>query len=97
MLTPGAEQISGIDGSTMNVEDSFITKIVANSMDLRKIIAVIGSFYWIIMTIFIVPCAVVATFLTILLPIILIKYVFVIILFYFFFIHYSIKLVILPL
>ncbi|VDN54211.1 unnamed protein product [Dracunculus medinensis] len=73
MLTPGAEQISGIDGSTMNVEDSFITKIVANSMDLRKIIAVIGSFYWIIMTIFIVPCAVVATFLTILLPIILIN------------------------
>ncbi|MCP9257752.1 Protein CBR-ACL-12 [Dirofilaria immitis] len=60
MLQTGEARI-GLDGPTVTAEDGFLTKVMISSMDVRKVIILIGAFYWIIMTIFIIPGVVVAT------------------------------------
>lgn len=67
MLHAGAE-VAGIDGATMSAEDGFLAKMINSSLDVRKMVAIIGAFYFIVMTALIIPGAVVASFLTVMLP-----------------------------
>ncbi|EJW80175.1 hypothetical protein WUBG_08918, partial [Wuchereria bancrofti] len=59
----------GLDGPTVTAEDGFLTKVMISSMDVRKVIALIGAFYWTIMTVFVVPGIIAATFLTVMVPV----------------------------
>uniref|UniRef100_A0A915PUU7 Phospholipid/glycerol acyltransferase domain-containing protein n=1 Tax=Setaria digitata TaxID=48799 RepID=A0A915PUU7_9BILA len=67
MLRTGDSQV-GLDGATVTAEDGFLSKVMISSLDVRKIIALIGALYWIIMTVFIVPGIIAATFLTVMIP-----------------------------
>uniref|UniRef100_A0A915A811 Phospholipid/glycerol acyltransferase domain-containing protein n=1 Tax=Parascaris univalens TaxID=6257 RepID=A0A915A811_PARUN len=71
-MLDGSANETAIDGRTMSVEDAHCGSSLGGSMDVRKIIAFIGAFYWIVMTVLIVPGAVVASFFTIMLPAMLI-------------------------
>ncbi|EFO23260.1 acyltransferase [Loa loa] len=67
MLQTGDTRI-GLDGPTVTAEDGFLNKVMISSMDVRKVIALIGAFYWTIMTVFVVPGIITATFLTVMIP-----------------------------
>ncbi|VDK88359.1 unnamed protein product, partial [Onchocerca ochengi] len=67
MLQTGDHRI-GLDGPTVTAEDGFLTKVMINSMDVKKVITLIGAFYWLVMTVFVIPGVVVVTFLTIMVP-----------------------------
>ncbi|VDO35178.1 unnamed protein product [Onchocerca flexuosa] len=58
----------GLDGSNVTAEDGFLTKVMTSSMDVRKAFVLIGAFYWFVMTVFVIPGVIVATFLTIMVP-----------------------------
>lgn len=73
MLQSGAVQ-TGIDGATMHAEDAENgNTVLKGQMDVRKMLAMIGAFYWVIMTVIVVPGAVVATFLAVMLPALIIS------------------------
>lgn len=65
----------GLDGPIVTAEDGFLTKVMISSMDLRKVIALIGAFYWTVMTVFVVPGIIAATFLTVMVPALCIRLV----------------------
>lgn len=73
MLSSEVAQI-GIDGPTMHAEDTQNGHAtMKGQMDLWKALAIIGAFYWVIMTVVIVPTAVIATFITVMVPALLIR------------------------
>lgn len=73
MLSTGVGK-TGFDAPTMHAEDAENgNATLKGQMDLRKVFALIGAFYWVIMTVIVVPSAVVATFLTLMLPTLLIS------------------------
>lgn len=74
MLQTGDTRI-GLHGPTVTAEDGFLTKVMISSMDLRKVTALIGAFYWTIMTVFVIPGIIVATFLTVMIPALCIRLV----------------------
>ncbi|VDK89219.1 unnamed protein product [Litomosoides sigmodontis] len=68
MLQKGDARI-GLDAPTVTAEDDgFLTKVMVSPMDVRKVIALIGAFYWTVMTVFVVPGIIAATFLTVMVP-----------------------------
>ncbi|VDM95970.1 unnamed protein product [Thelazia callipaeda] len=60
---------TNLSGTTVSAEDSFFIKVMNSSVDIRRILAIIGALYWIFMTVFIVPITVTATFLIVMLPV----------------------------
>lgn len=73
MLQSGAVE-TGIEGATMHAEDAENGNTAfKGQLDVRKVLAMIGAFYWVIMTVIVVPGAVCATFLTIMLPALIIS------------------------
>ncbi|VDM39853.1 unnamed protein product [Toxocara canis] len=67
-MLDGSANETAINGRTMSVEDTDCGNSLGGSMDVKKMIGLIGAFYWVIMTVLIVPGAVVASFFTIMLP-----------------------------
>ncbi|MFH4976601.1 hypothetical protein AB6A40_003310 [Gnathostoma spinigerum] len=63
----------GIDVPTVSMEDNSTTNTTNGLMELKKVMALFGAVYWFIMTVFVVPMAVVASYLTILTPLRLIN------------------------
>lgn len=75
MLRKGDARI-GLDAPTVTAEDDgFLTKVMVSPMDVRKVITLIGAFYWTIMTVFVVPGIIAATFLTVMVPALCIRLV----------------------
>uniref|UniRef100_A0A0N5AYA5 PlsC domain-containing protein n=1 Tax=Syphacia muris TaxID=451379 RepID=A0A0N5AYA5_9BILA len=75
-MIPAGVMETGIDAPTMHAEDSENInnpKTTKEQMDLKKVFAIIVAFYWVVMTVIIVPTAVVASFITVMVPALLIS------------------------